>query len=103
LKEILEKFGCKQAYDTLKTSRGFTPSGQLLRHFSKTFKRVLNSIIAVVKSYQSLSPTEEYQLKKEVLLAVAEVKYGSEEARRLEEEALRYAKQVLSLEEVEEL
>ena len=92
LKGILEKFGCKEAYDVLKTSRGFTPSDQLLRYSSKAFKRILDSIIAVVKSYQSLSPTEEHQLKKEILLAVAEVKYGPEVARRLEEEALRYAK-----------
>ncbi|RLF01440.1 MAG: hypothetical protein DRK00_11460 [Thermoprotei archaeon] len=97
LREILEEFGCKEVYDNLRTSRGFTPSDQLLRYSSRAFKRVLSGIIAAVKSYRSLNPTEEYQLKKKILLAVAEAKYGSERARRLEEEALRYAEQALSL------
>jgi len=97
LREILDELGCKEAYDALRTSRGFTPSDQLLRYSSRAFKRVLSGIIAAVKSYRSLSPTEEYRLKKKILLAVAEAKYGPERARRLEEEALRYAEQAASL------
>ena len=90
LREILREFGCEEVYDILRTSRGFTPSDQLLRYSSRAFKRVLSGIVAAVKSYRSLSSFEEYQLKKKILLAVAEAKYGSEGARRLEE-ALRYA------------
>ncbi|RLE92228.1 MAG: hypothetical protein DRN04_10855 [Thermoprotei archaeon] len=97
LKEILEEFGCGEVYNTLMTRRGFTPSDRLLRYSSRAFKRVLSGIIAAVKSYRSLNPIEEYQLKKKILLAVAEAKYDSEGARRLEEEALRYAEQVSSL------
>jgi len=96
LREILKELGCKEVYDALRTSRGFTPSDQLLRYSSRAFKRALSSIIVAVKSYRDLNPTEEYQLKKKILLAVAEVKYGSELARRLEKEALRYAEQIAS-------
>ena len=96
LKKILEEFGCREAYDTLTTRRGFTPSDQLLKYSSRAFKRALSSIIAVVKGYRSLNSFEEYKLKKEVLIAVAEAKYGSERARRLEKEASKYAEQALS-------
>jgi hypothetical protein len=91
LKGILEEFGFRKAYEILKTRRGFTPSERLLSYSSKTFRRVLDSIVVTVKALRSLTPIEECELKRRILLAVAEVKYGSEEAKRMEEEARRYA------------
>ena len=92
LKEILWEFGFGYgAYDALKSRRGFTPSDQLLKYSSESFKKSLNVMIATLKKWHSLDPIEECQLKKRILLAVAEVKYGSEEAKRIEQEACEYA------------
>lgn len=87
IREILKEFGCEEAYEKLKTRRGFTFSERLLKYSLKAFKRTVNSLIAYVKNLCELDPMKERQLKKEILLAVAEVKYGPERAKQLEKEA----------------
>jgi len=73
LREILREFGCEKLYDGLRGS-----SDQLLKYSSKAFRKVLDGIVAAVKSYRDLNRSEEYHLRRKILLAVAEAKYGSE-------------------------
>ena len=91
LKELLEGLGYREAYETLKSKRGFTPSDQLLRYSSKAFKRIVNALVTTVKSQHMLSSIKERELKKKILLTIAEVKYGLERAKQLEREAHEYA------------
>ena len=53
LREILSEFGCEELYDGLRGS-----SGQLLKYSSKTFRKVLDGIVAAVKSRQDLNRSE---------------------------------------------
>ncbi|MCD6421246.1 MAG: hypothetical protein J7L17_02415 [Thaumarchaeota archaeon] len=73
LREILSEFGCEELYDGLRGS-----SGQLLKYSSKAFGKALNGIVAAVKSHQDLNRSEEYHLRRKILLAVAEAKYAPE-------------------------
>jgi len=91
IKEILKEIGCEEAYKNLKKKKGFEYSEKLLDYSSKAFKRIVNSLIAYVKRLCDLNPMKELQLRKKILLAVAEVKYGREKANQLEKEAQEHA------------
>jgi len=78
LRKVLREFDCEGLHDIL---RGC--SDQLLKYSSKAFEKIVDSIVATVKSYRSLDKSEEYRLRRRILLAVAETKYGSEELKDL--------------------
>ena len=91
LKRILREFKCGTTYETLMSRRGFKPSERLLKYSQEAFGKEVEGIVAMVGTMCGLSSFEELLLKKEILLAVARVVWGSEKAKELEELCRRVA------------
>lgn len=73
---IRKKFGndTEIIIKVLESSRGFTPSDQLLKYSSKAFERALDAIIATCTSVTQMDDFKKNELKREILEAVIDVK-----------------------------